>query len=873
MKKIYLVDVSSMFFRAFYAIRSLSNPAGMPTNAIYGLLSMTIKLLREEKPDYMAFCFDLPEPSFRKELDPRYKANRSEMPEDLIPQIPYIKKLAVALGIPCFEKSGFEADDLIGTLTIWSRAQNLDVYIVSGDKDFSQLVEDHVWIYDTMKEIRYNPALVIEKWGVDPHKFNDYLAIVGDSSDNIPGVSGIGPKGAQKLLQEFDSLEDIYKNLDRIANKNIKTKLEANRDEAFLSQKLSKIVTDVPLDLSLESIQLKEFAKEDLRELLTELDFKSYLKSLVGTNESTKPIEQNIEVKNTENKKTEINNIENDNFETKDSPINQICEDLNPLTIQNLESQLKAENETWGFLNERGVYLSQKNENKYQVYQLQGSLEEFSLPLTKLNLKWKGYDLKHFFKSLRIQRPTVLWDHFLAAYVLKPKLVDSLSEILSQQNLILPELSSPQEELNVHLRLEHILRNKLNEWGGQKVLENLELKLLPILLDMEETGIKLDQELLKSESEKLAIEIKSLEKQIHDLAGTPFNVASPKQLGPILFDKLKLPVIKKTKTGYSTDNEVLEKLLRDPESAHPIIEPILEYRELTKLKSTYVDALPLLVDTNSRIHTTFNQSLTATGRLSSVNPNLQNIPIRTERGQIIRKAFIANQGKKLVSADYSQIELRILAHICGDEALIKAFEKDLDIHAATAAEIFQVELNLVTSEMRRKAKAVNFGLAYGQGPQGLSESLRITRKEASEIIEHYFQRFPKVKNYMQEIVEKAKSQLYVESIFGRRRYIDELKSTNAMIRKFGERAAINAPMQASVSDLVKKAMIDVYSDLEIQATGAKMLLQVHDELVFEVEEGKAQTLADLVKNKMEKVIKLIVPLRVDVGIGDNWSEL
>ena len=880
MKKIYIVDVSSMFFRAFYAIRSLTNQAGMPTNAVYGLLSMTVKLMREKKPDYMAFCFDLPTPSFRKELDPRYKAHRTEMPEDLIPQIPYIKKLALALGIPCFEKPQYEADDLIGTITKWARRQNIEVEIVSGDKDFCQLIEPHVMLYDTMKEIHYDESGVLEKWGVPASQFVDYLAIVGDTSDNIKGVSGIGPKGAEKLLAQFASLEEIYEHLDDVANKNIREKLAIAKDEAFLSRKLVQIVVDIPLDLSAEKLSLQPIDRENLRELLLELDFKNFVKTLLGETASAPFMPSENEPAPIAKGATRPANIPNfapganslpphsedsTRIEEMKSSLN-LNLNLKRCEISELNQILRPNTEVWGLKTERGTYLVQDQ----TIIELAGeplSIGEF---LTNKKLKWKGCDLKQFFKDLHISDPEVVWDQQLAAYVVKAGPIDDVNELFKQYTSALPELPSPQQLFEAHLLLERQLQQKLKEQNGESVLYEMELPLVPILLQMERVGIKLDFELLKNESLNLAKEIKVLDQQIQELAGCEFNVASPKQLAQVMFEKMKLPSGKKTKTGFSTNNDVLEKLALE----HPIADYVLRYREFSKLKSTYVDALPAIADQKThRVHTTFNQALTMTGRLSSINPNLQNIPIRTERGQIIRKAFIAESNHKLVSADYSQIELRVLAQISGDEGLINAFEKDLDIHTATASEIFAVPLESVNSEMRRKAKAVNFGLAYGQGAVGLSESLKIPRKEAAEIVTRYFQRFPKVKSYMQEIVETAKAQGFVESIFGRRRYLDELKSSNGMIRKFGERAAINAPMQASVSDLVKKAMILVYKNDGINALGGQMLLQVHDELLFEVKSELASELGHKCKKQMESAVSLRVPLRADVGIGSSWADL
>ncbi len=876
-KRLYLIDVSSMFFRAFYAIRQLSNPQGMPTNAIYGFMNMTVKLLREIKPDYMAFCFDRPEPSFRKEIDPRYKANRSDMPEDLVPQVPYIRRVSHALGVACFDKLGFEADDIIGTLAWMGRDEGLEVVIVSGDKDFGQLVGPHVTMYDTMKDIRYDEAGVKEKFGVEPRKMRDYLALVGDSSDNIPGVKGIGPKGAQTLLEQFDSLEDIYKNLDQISNKNIRAKLEASRDEAFLSYKLVCIVTDMDLDTKVEDLKLKPIVREELRALLEELDFKNLKKTLLGDHSSP---EASAAAPPMTGKSV------SDHLSPSESPAsanpakNQFVRSVRPSTgaaadssytpkqfteaemdVAKLDNWLKLKQETWGFKDERGIYLSQGD----QVTRVSGETEKLGEMLREKNLIMKGYDLKEFAKEVKMPSIDVNWDQMLAAYVVKAGNTGTDRELFQLYNrFVPPDLATPGEMLNAHLELEQHLRRKLKSLASEKVLFDIELPLIDVLLRMENKGIALDKSVLAAQSKTLTAELKTLETEIHGEAGEPFNIASPKQLAHVLFDKLKMPSGKKTKTGYSTDNSVLEKLADE----FPLARKIVEYREIAKLKSTYVDSLPLLVNEKTgRLHSTFNQASTATGRLSSVNPNLQNIPIRTQRGNLIRRAFVAEKGNSLISADYSQVELRILAHVADDPGLIAAFNSGVDIHTATAAEVFSVNVKEVTSDMRRKAKAVNFGLAYGQGAFGLAETLGIPRKEATEIITRYFQRFSRVQSYMTDTIEVAKKQGYVETLYGRRRYLDELYSSSSMVKKFGERAAINAPIQGTASDLVKKAMIEVD-----KANLAPMLLQVHDELIFETDAKDAEKIGREVQKQMCAVNPLKVPLEVNVGTGPNWDD-
>lgn len=857
MKKLYLVDVSSMYFRAFYAIRPLTNKAGMPTNALYGFLSMSVKLLKEVSPDYMAYCFDRKEPSFRKDIYPEYKAHRTEMPEDLVPQVPYVRKLTEALGIPTFDLQGFEADDIIGTLAEFGRKNNLEVVIVSGDKDFAQLVGPYVTMYDTMKDIKYDVAGVIEKWGVEPSQIIDYMSLVGDSSDNIPGVSGIGPKGAQKLLAEYKTLDGIYENIDSIKNVGLKTKLEKDKEMAYLSKKLVVIPTDIDLNIKLEDLKLKPLPEAELKSLLEELDFKSFERRVFGSSTPKEEIPAPAEPERLMISPTQSTQSQMSMFELAGSASAIGEKDIH---ADNIESLLKPHSTVWGFSTDRGLFMGIDQ----NVYRLTGDFKELSKKLNQLQLKWKGYDVKEFWHHFALYHPVCVWDSSLAAYIIRAGELGSFTECYQKfTGVALPELSVPHQTYSAQLNFENILKERLAQIHGNKIYEELDLPITTVLYGMEQTGILLDTEKLKKQSFEMQKDLRTLEKDIFASTGHTFNLTSPKQLGDVLFNKLKIPPLKKTKTGYSTDSDVLLKLSKD----HPICLKIIEYRELSKLKSTYLDSLPLLVDpVDKRLHTRFRQNVTTTGRLSSINPNLQNIPIRTPRGAEIRQAFIVPKGKSLISADYSQIELRILAHITEDPGLTKAFENDLDIHTATAAEVFDIELGKVTSEHRRIAKAVNFGIAYGMGAFGLSENLSISTEEANNIIKKYFARFPGIRDYMESTIELAKKQGYVETIFGRRRYLDELKSKNGNIRKFGERAAINAPMQGTASDIVKKAMIEVD-----KALPDLMLLQVHDELVLEVEESKAKDVAAKVKSIMESVIKLKVPLKVNIAIGKDWD--
>jgi DNA polymerase-1 len=832
-KKIYLIDVSSLFFRAFYAIRPLSTPAGVPVNAVYGLLSMLIKLLKSEKPEYAVVCYDRKEPSFRKDLYVDYKANRTEMPDELVQQIPYLRRLVNSLGIPSLEVPKFEADDLIGTLTRIGLENNAEVVIVSGDKDFAQLVKPGVLLLDTMKETRLDEAGVLEKWGVKPEQFLDYLAIVGDTSDNIPGVSGLGPKGALKLLSEYGSLEKIYENLDQIKPSGAQEKLRNSQDMAFLSKKLVTIEQKVPLQENLELYRMKGLQREELRQLLIELNFKSFEKSLLGDENST-AIKTESEPKNEQEK----NSINSTQF-----VIRSVSSEEFLLETQN-------EKEIWVWQQPQGIFFAASQ----KIWAVFNDLTPVVRDFENRKVQWLGFDLKNIWRELQAENPLLGWDSMLAAYALRAGDCTDFSKIYFQFcGEEWSDLSSPEVTYSKHLKLKEVLEEKLKSSEMLSILKSFDEPLAPILLRMEKRGIKIDIPFLNKMSLELGEKIQNAEAEIKKLAGEDFNVASPKQLGVILFEKMSLPVGKKTKTGYSTDNEVLQEL------DHPIAKQILEFRELSKLKSTYVDALPQLADPKThRVHTHFNQALTTTGRLSSTQPNLQNIPIRTERGARVREAFIAETGKKLLSVDYSQIELRVLAHISEDPGLMKAFLEDLDIHTATASEVFSVKLADVTSEQRRVAKAVNFGIAYGQGAFGLADQLGISRTEAQGIIKRYFEKFPGIQSYINETIKLAHEKGYVSTLFGRRRYLDELSNKNPMIKKFGERAAINAPIQGTAADLVKKAMIELDGNCPL-----KMLLQVHDELVFEGDESEIEKYQPAVVSIMENVVKLKVPLKVN----------
>lgn len=844
MKSLYLVDVSSLFFRAFYAIPPLSNKKGQPTNALHGLLSMTTKLLREFKPDYLAFCYDRKEPSFRKGLYPEYKAQREAMPDDLALQVPYIKKLASALGIPQFELQDYEADDLIGSLCRFGLEQKLEVVIVSGDKDFAQLVGPSVSLVDTMKDRKFDSEAVKAKWGIRPGQMIDYLALVGDSSDNIPGVRGIGPKTAEKLLQDFGSLEKIYEQIEIVKPSGVQKKLIENKEMAFLSQKLVTIVSDLHFVDSAEELEKKEVNPTDLEQLLDELEFKSFKTKLLSV-----PSDQVVQKAETPSQMATVAKSMRSELVRFEASLANLSEKVSPYS------------DVWLIENALGIALA--FENNLFIFNSQ-DLENFRTWASGRMIRFKGFDLKKLWHRLELKQPLIAEDLMLAHYTATSLPVSELEQIYEFHfDKKIADLPSFEQIYEICLLIESKCLELLRERNCENIYRDFEVPLVPVLYEMEVRGVGLDCDLLKEQSASLHQDLLRIEGEIYSLAGEKFNILSPKQLAVILFEKLGLEKGKKTKTGFSTGIDVLEKL----KSKHPLVALIIEYRELSKLKSTYVDALPQLVSsTTQRVHTEFRQALTTTGRLSSANPNLQNIPIRTERGRMIREAFVPARDHQFLVVDYSQIELRILAHLSEDAALIRAFQDGQDIHQSTASEIFEVALDQVSADMRRQAKAVNFGIAYGQGAFGLAESLNIERKTAQEIIDRYFKRFAGVKNYMQNAIEKASRDGFVETLFGRRRYVLELKSKNPSLRKFGERAAINAPIQGTASDLVKKAMIELRDEVSIP-----MVLQVHDELIFEAPRTDLEEEQLRVKKIMESVAKLNVPLKVNMLIGPSWS--
>ncbi len=868
-KTLYLVDVSSLFFRAYYAISNqLSSPKGLPTNALYGLLSMTVKFIEDNKPKNMVYCFDHEKPSFRTKIYSEYKANRGEIPENLKLQIPYIKKMISALGICMVEQEGYEADDLIGSLAKRAQKENFKVIIISGDKDFAQLVSSSVSLYDPMKEVHYDISEVQKKWGIHPNQMNDYLAIVGDSSDNIPGVFGIGHKGALELLKEYGSLEKIYQNLDNIQKK-IAEKLINSEHQAFLSKKLACIKTDLDLKKAVPSFQKQAIQTETLRALLQELGFKKYEKKLCPsippqTGADSAPSQSN-------------STLQRDLKFIKKLPSNL---KTHILTWNELKTHIKPYSKVWCFLSQPG--LEEKNNSskdtreqsvkkqyfiacKNKIISLENHyLEKVGDMFSTKRVKWCGYDLKTIWKDFICSHPIPHWCSMISAYLIESSTPGGMERLSAKYiDTEMKDTLTPGEVYQIHKRLQKKLEDKLEELNMTDLYQRVELPLISVLYEMENNGIMINPIELNQQANDVNQKIEIIEQEIFNQSKHEFNVSSPKQVAEVLFMEMGLTPIKKIKTGYSTNIEVLNKL----KDQHPIVPLILEYRELFKLKTTYIEVLPPLINMKtSRIHTHFQQASTSTGRISSISPNLQNIPIKTETGRRIRRAFMAPDGKKIISADYSQIELRILAHITKDPALCAAFEKNLDIHKATASEIYSIPIDQVTSDLRRSAKAVNFGLIYGQGPYTLSESLGISVSLANEIIESYFTRFKKVKEYMDYSIKTALKKGYVETLFGRRRTIKAISEKRFQIQKWGERVAINTPIQGTASDLMKMAMVQLRENLF-----SKLLLQIHDEMLFECKDEWLEEETQQIKDIMENVVNWETPLKVNINIGQNWE--
>ncbi len=892
--RLYIIDGNSYIFRAFFAIPPLSTSRGLPTNAVYGFTTMMKKVVEDYQPTHLVITFDTKEPTFRHKRYEEYKANRPEPPEELVPQFSWIQKVVEGYNLPSLRLPGYEADDLIGTLARQAREQGMEVVIISGDKDIFQLLSPGVTMIDTMKDLVYSEEEVRKKFGVDPDKITEVMGLMGDSSDNIPGVPGIGLKTATALIQEFGSIDKLLEKVDQVKRKKVQELLRTYEEQAKLSRELATIDVNVPVELDLEAFAYREPDREALFEIFKELEFTKWLKDFSSESSSPAPRIQRIS-KPAQWKKVRdrVNSAGSFSFHcllTSGDPFSSAIaslglsagpEDLFCFELEAASSQgdlfSSSEKPSTGSAGKAGKSSSKE---KSSVEENLGHLRDF---LEDEALEKCCHDMKPQMMALArrgIHLRGKFFDTMMASYLLNPSKPSHGLEDLAWENFQsrLPGLDKEKEEEGLEgagfraaaIRdLSRMLREKLDTEELEELFSGLEMPLVEVLAEMETNGVKVDSGFLNSLSREFENSLRGHMKEIYKLAGEEFNINSPKQLSRILFEKLELPVIKKTKTGYSTNVDVLERLSEQ----HELPSIILSYRSLMKLKSTYVDALIQMINPHTgRIHTSYNQAVTATGRLSSSDPNLQNIPIRTAEGRRIRRAFIAEKGHLLLSADYSQVELRVLAHVAGAEELIRAFLADEDIHRKTAGEVFGVEPSQVSDEMRRTAKVINFGVIYGMSDYGLAQQLKISAREAQLYIESYFVKYPGVKAYMERSIEEARKQGYVSTILGRKRWLPEINARENNTRKFAERMAINTPIQGSAADIIKIAMIRIHRRLQEEEFSGRMIMQVHDELVFEVPKKEIQKTADLVKEEMEGAAELQVPLRVDVNWGENWDD-
>lgn len=881
-EEIFLIDGSAYIFRAYHAMGGLSNSKGFPTGAIFGFTNMLMKTLRDKSPSRIAVVFDAPGPTFRHEKYPLYKANRPEAPQDLIIQIPKILELVRAYRLPMISVAGFEADDVIATLTRQAKLLKWNVIIVSADKDLTQLVSEGVVMWDPQKDTLYDEKGVQEKFGVLPAQMLDFLSLVGDSSDNIPGVRGIGPKTATNLIHEFGSLKGIYDQLEKISKPKLREALKTNRDNAFLSRELAKLDEEVSLDTDIKELLIVEPDNEGLRHIFREFEFKRLLDDL--------PAVKNLDFSGYKKVQT-LDELQKIISEIKQSGIFAVdleTTSLAPVSAKIVGISLCAKQGRPYYIpvgHNEGLQLPKKE----TLAILKSVLEDPGIGKVGQNIK---YDLI-VFRGEGIDIRGIAFDTMLASYLLDPARrghsLDDLAEIYLQHKMIpitdligagkkqtsFAEVDVERaseyscEDADVTFRVASLMVPRLREAGLMDLLSNIEIPIISVLADMEIKGVLVDSDYLRQLSIEFGESLKLIEQSIFNLAGQQFNINSTQQVGEILFKKLGLKGTKKTKTGLSTSLAVLEELAFE----HELPKKILEYRSIFKLKSTYADSLVNLVNPNTgRIHTSYNQAVAATGRLSSSDPNLQNIPIRTPEGRKIRKAFVPNRGYVLVAADYSQIELRIMAHLSGDKRLLEAFASGEDIHSITAASVFGLPIELVTSEMRRKAKEINFGIIYGMGAFKLSNQIGVSLKVAKQYLEDYYQTYSGVKEFMERAPDDASRVGFVTTILGRKRYLPDLTNPNKMAQQAARRIAINTTMQGSAADLMKLAMINVHSRLKTEKLPANLILQVHDELVLEAQEDHLEAAINLLKFEMEHAYALSVPLVVDVSFGQNWDE-
>ncbi len=885
-KRLFLIDGQSFCYRAFYAIRHLANSKGEPTNAIYGFITMLRKLIREEKPDYLAVCFDRKEPTFRHERYGEYKAHRKPMPDELIEQMPHIKEFIHAYRIPVYEQAGYEADDLLGTIAKKAEASGLNVLIATGDKDMLQLVSKQVNVYNPFKEEILNLKSVEERFGgLGPDRVTDVMSLSGDSSDNIPGVPGIGEKTAVKLISEHGSLEKLFKHLDKIKSPGMKKTLQENEQIAQLSKDLATVDCHVPVEVDLEKMKLKSPDEKRLAELLNHFEFRTLLKELTPTGEAG-------------DEKRHYHTV------LKQDELKKLIQKLKEAAAISVDTETTSSDPMCAHL--VGLSFSVKSREAYYLPVSSKHHEGPGLPWEEVKksiapiledegIKKYGQNIKYDLIVLKrhgVELGGIYFDTMIASYLINPlkrnhnlddisfehlgvKKINVMSLIkqgrkeITMDQVPLEQIAEyAAEDADCVFRLVEIFEKLLKVHELEALFRDVEMPLLSVLARMEMNGVALDLKVLRELSDKLERDLNHLTREVYREAGEEFNINSPKQLSDVLFTKLKLPVIRRTKTGYSTDADVLEKLAQ----SYQLPKLLIEHREKTKLKSTYLDALPELVNPGTkRVHTSFNQTVTATGRLSSSEPNLQNIPIKTDLGREIRRAFSpCAKGRKILSADYSQVELRVLAHCSEDENLTKAFQEDLDVHQFTATLLFNAGLKDVTREMRNVAKTINFSIVYGVSAFGLAQNLGISVSEAQNFIDSYFARYAQVKNFMETQKELARRQGFLTTVLGRRSYYPDIHSTNPNLRQFAERTAINAPIQGSAADIIKLAMIRIQNELDRKKFDSLMVLQVHDELVFDARNEELAELEPLVKSGMEHAYQLRVPLKVDMKVGNSW---
>ena len=883
--ELFLIDGSSYIYRAFFALPPLSNSKGFPTNAVLGFTNMLLKILREKKPNYVAVVFDAPGPTFRHEVFGNYKATRQPMPENLRSQVPSIKEVVKALGIPMLEEEGFEADDLIGAMTKRFSGEELEMVVVSGDKDLMQLISPQVSMYDPMKDKTFQIPEVVERFGVPPEKVTEVMGLSGDSSDNIPGVPGVGEKTAARLIQEFGSIEELLQNLEKVKQPKLRENLTRFAEQARVSRELAALDTEAPVPWDLEGLKAGDPDTPRLHAIFKEMEFSKLLKEFTAEPERTEDDYRLVLDKET------FGRLLADLKRTGTFAL-----DLESTSREPMRAEIVGI--SFSYLPHQAFYIPVGHTYDGAPKQLKKGevLEALKPILEDPSLRKYGQNIKYDYIILAkegIRLRGIGGDTMVASYILNPSKHRHSLEELAREHLDRQALTYAQvagsgvkevpfnqvdvgqacrysaEDADLTLILAKLLLPKITEDGFEDLFSQIEMPLIEVLAQMEMNGVRLDLPLLARMSREFDEQMKGISAEVYELAGEEFNINSPQQLGRILFEKLKLPGGKRTKTGYSTDIEVLTALSAE----FPLPAKVLEYRSLAKLKSTYVDALPSLVNPKTgRVHSSFNQTVTATGRLSSSDPNLQNIPIRSAEGRRIREAFIPGEELFILSADYSQIELRILAHLSCDSSLIETFRRDEDVHAATAAEIFHMTPAQVTADMRRLAKVINFGIIYGMSAFGLAKELAVSPAVAQAYIANYFQKYRGVREYIDLSLELARERGYVTTLMNRRRYLPDIGSANRSVRQFAERIAINAPIQGTAADLIKAAMINIHRRLESEKRGAKLILQIHDELVFEVSEGEIEAVKQIVKEEMEGVTQLFIPLRVDIGIGKNWAE-